>query len=360
MSIGSNINYSGGFNASTAGSNSQVMYIGVVALAIIILFFYFRNQQSLWVGFDNLTSQMQVIINSYLSVAATIQNNVPPMTLGGQSIQTSIQHAIVNNIKCGVVITTVANGSIPAKSIYITYYECLNWLLNISLYPTLSIPERTIVNNAMSDSTTLGYSISTSVSGMNILSLTQQTTPSISYSNALSGTQTISTTNSPTLTVTPSTGNGATQTAEWTTFSSLSLQMQSIIAGYINIMSAMDALPHVALNSNSYRITIQHITINGIQYGITVLTDAKSFYLTYCEFLNWIMNAPKCPTLSIPDRSIVNNAITNGTTSGFGMAISAAGIVLTPINQQTTPSISYIDALGASQTVSTTVLQALS
>jgi hypothetical protein len=359
MSIGSNINYAGGLNASTAGSNSQVMFIGVVALAIIILFFYLRNQQSLWVSFDNLTPQMQAVLNSYLSVAATIQNNVPPMTLGGQSIQTSIQHAIVNNIKCGVVITTVANGSIPAKSIYITYYECLNWLLNISLYPTLSVPERTIVNNAMSDSTTVGYSISTSVSGMSILALTQQTTPSISYSNPSGGTQTISTTNAPTLTVTPSTGNGATQTAEWTTFSSLSLPMQSIITGYMNIMSAMDVLPHVALNGNSYRITIQHITINGIQYGITVLTDAKSFYLTYCEFLNWTINAPKCPTLSIPDRSIVNNAITNGTT-GFGMAISAAGIVLTQINQQTTPSISYTDALGASQTVSTTVLQSLS
>lgn len=303
---------------------------------------------------------MQVIINSYLSVVATIQNNVPPMTLGGQPVQTNIQHAMLNNIKSGVVITTVANGSMPATSIFLTYYECLNWLLNISLYPTLSIPERTIVNNAILDSATTGHSITTSVSGINILPLTQQTAPSISYTNTSGATQTISTTKVPTLTVTPSTGTGATQTDEWTTFASFSLQIQSMIAGYINIVSAMDVLPHVAFNGSSYRITIQHTTINGIQYGITMSTDVKSFYLTYCEFVNWIINAPKYPTVSIPDRSIVSNAITDSTTTGFSMAISSTGIILTPLNQQTTSNITYTDALGASQTISTTVLQPVS
>jgi hypothetical protein len=295
---------------------------------------------------------MQAMVTSYISFASAI-DTVPPMTFVGVPIQTNIQHAIVNNIRCGIIISTAT------KNIYLTYYEFLNWLFNISLYPTLSVPERIIVNNAISDSITVGHAISTSVSGMNILPLTQQTTPSISYTNTLGAPQTISTLTAPTLTITPSTGNGATQTSQWATFSSLSLPMQSIVTGYINIVSAIDIMPHIVIAGNAYRLTIQHISINGVQYGVLLSTAVKAFYVTYCEFLNWIINTPNYPTLSIPDRSIVNNTITDSTTAGYSISISSGGISITLLSQQTTSSIRYIDALGASQTVSTTVLQTL-
>jgi hypothetical protein len=358
MSLGYNINYASDFNSMIAAGNYQIIYIGIVALVIILIFFYTRNQQnscqsSPWVSFNNLTPQMQAMVNSYIGFASAI-DTVPPMTFVGVPIQTNIQHAIINNIKCGVVIST------STKNIYLTYYEFLNWLLNISVYPTLSVPERTVVNNVITDSITVGHAISTSVSGMNILPLTQQTTPSISYTNTLGAPQTISTLTAPTLTITPSTGNGATQGDQWTTFSSLSLPMQSIVTGYINIVSAIDIMPHIVIAGNSYRLTIQHITINGVQYGVLLSTAVKAFYVTYCEFLNWIINTPSYPTLSIPDRMIANNTITDSTTAGYSISISSVGIGLTSLAQQTTSSIRYIDALGASQTVSTTVLQTLS
>lgn len=356
MSLGynsNNVNYASDFTAIIASNNYQIIYIGIAAILIIVLFFYMRNQQPAcqnpWISFSNLTAPMQALVTSYINFASAI-DTVPPMNFVNVPIQTNIQHSIVNNIRCGVIIST------STKNIYLTYYEFLNWLINISLYPTLSVPERTIVNNAISDSITVGHAISTSVSGMNILPLTQQTTPSISYTNTLGAPQTISTLTAPVLIITPSTGNGATQADQWTTFASLSLPMQSIIAGYINIVSAIDVMPHIVLNDNSYRVTIQHITINGVQYGILLSTTVKGFYLTYAEFLNWINNVSNYPTLSIPDRAIVNNAITDSTTAGYSISISSAGINIAPLAQQTTSSIRYIDGLGVSQNVSTIVL----